>query len=193
MKRVRVRTVIIVVATLSLLLLAGAYSVNAATTGTQKFPPIVEKLVKEFNLDRNKVDKVLGEYRQEREAERKAHIEERLDQAVKNKEITQAQKDAILKKMDEIKAKIEGIMSQELSFEERRAAMEKLRADVEAWAKENGLDKKFYLFGRGFMGGKGGFKHGRGGGFMGGPGWFRGGCPGGFAPDSNTNTATGGI
>lgn len=208
-KKVRVRTLVIAAVALSLLLLVGAYSVNAATTTTtQQYPPIVEKLIKKFNLDRSEVGKAFEEFHQERQAEHKALFEERLDQAVKDGTITQAQKDAILKKMDEMKTKIEDINNQKLTVEERQAAMQKLHTEIRAWAKENGLDKKLHLFG-GFMGGRGGFKGGHGGfmggpggpgfggrgGFMhgpGGPGGFMGG-PARFAPGSGASGGTTGI
>ncbi|MBE0448696.1 MAG: hypothetical protein IBX64_11485, partial [Actinobacteria bacterium] len=138
----RVKIVVGAVVVASLLLMTGAYSVYAANTeSTQKYPPIVEKLVQAFNLDRNKVDKVLGEYKQEREVQHKARLGERLDQAVKDGKITEKQKEAILKKMDEMKSKLEELKN--LSPEDRREELEKLRTDLQTWAKENGIDQQF--------------------------------------------------
>lgn len=203
-KKVRVRTLVIAAVTLSLLLLIGAYSVNAATTATtQQYPPVIEKLIKKFNLDRTEVDKAFEEFHKERQVEHRAFLEERLDQAVKDGTITKAQKEAILKKMDEMKAKIEDINNQKLTAQERQAAMQKLHADMQAWANENGLDKKLHLFGRGgFKGGHRGFKGGHGG-FMGGFGGSGPGCgfgghgfkggPGGFTPGLGANNGATGI
>lgn len=180
----RVKIVVGAVVVASLLLMTGAYSVYAANTeSTQKYPPIVEKLVQAFNLDRNKVDKVLGEYKQEREVQHKARLGERLDQAVKDGKITEKQKEAILKKMDEMKSKLEELKN--LSPEDRREELEKLRTDLQTWAKENGIDQQFMFKFGGHKRGPWGFKKG-----FGGPG-MRGFGPGcyGPAPDSSTPSA----
>jgi len=179
----RFKVIIGAVVVASLLLLVGAYSVSAANTeSTQSYPPIIEKLIKEFNLDRTKVAKVFEEERQERYAEQKAALEVRLDYAVKDGTITEAQKTAILKKADEVQAKLEEIRNID-DPTERRTAMENLRTEFQTWAEKNGLDQKMYLFG-GFMGGRGGFGskghggfgRGFGGGLMHGRGGFGPGC-----------------
>ncbi|HZD59945.1 MAG TPA: hypothetical protein VE439_05775 [Anaerolineae bacterium] len=184
--------IIIGVAVVASMLLAGGYSVYAANTeSTQKYPPVVEKLVTAFHLDRNKVDKVLGEYKQEREAQHKTRLEERLSQAVKDGKITEKQKEAILKKMDEMKTKLEEIRNID-DPTKRRAAIEKLHVDLQAWAKKNGLDQTPFVFGFGGHGrGMRGFGPGFGGPGFGGPGWHRFG-PGyyGPAPDSSTTTTS---
>ncbi|MCL6472746.1 MAG: hypothetical protein K6T91_08055 [Firmicutes bacterium] len=153
----------------SALLLGGAYSAYASAQNIGSYPPIVEKLAKAFNLDPAKVNKVFQDDRDERRAQARARFEARLDQAVKDKKITQAQKDAILKKIDEVNAKLQSIKG--LSPADRRTEMEKLREDLKAWAKQNGLDKTQFIPGlKGFIG-PWRFKHGRG--FMHGPEWFK--------------------
>lgn len=156
----------------SLLLLVGAYSVNAANSeNTQKFPPVVEKLVKAFNLDRAKVGEVLEEHRQERVAQHKARFEERLDKMVEEGTLTTDQKEAILKKMDELKTVHEEIRN--LAPEQRWEALEKHRTELESWAKENGIDlKQFMPWLKGHKSGMRGFKPGPGGPEGFGPGRF---------------------
>jgi len=128
------------------------------------FPPVIQKLVEKFNLDPAEVNGVLQEDRKEREAKREAAIEERLDQEVKEGTITGEQKEAILAKMKEMQGKLEAL--KDLSPEKRHEAMQQLREEVTAWAKENGIDAKWLLMGprKGF--GPGGFC---GFGFKGGP------------------------
>lgn len=172
----RAKIIIGVAIVASILMLVGAYSVYAANIeAAQKNPPVVEKLITAFNLDRTKVDKVLGEYRQEREAQHKARLEERLDQQVEESKITTKQKEAILKKMGEMKVKLEELKN--LSPEKRREALEKQQAELESWAKENGIDLKQFMFGlKGHMGGPRGYGRGPGGLMHGkrgfGPGYF---------------------
>ncbi len=179
-------TVIIGIAVTALLItLAGGYSVFAASKQTtQSYPPVIEKLVQAFGLDRSKVDKVLGDFKQEREAQHKAMLDQKLSQDVKDGKITAKQKDAILKKMDEMQNEMKNKMEtfKALTPEERRQAMEKQRTDLQAWAKENGLDlsQLRFLFGGHMRGG------GPGRGFGGPPG-FGGFGPGHFNP-SDTST-----
>jgi len=183
----RVRIIVGAAIVASLILTAGAYSVYAANSeSTQKYPPVIEKLVTTFNLDRNKVDEVLNDYRQERESERKAFVEDKLDRLVKDGEITEKQKEAILKKVDELQGKFEELKN--LSPEERREAMQKQRTDLEAWAKENDIDltQVMFVFG-GHKGFHKGFKRGFGGQMPGGRGFG----PGCYTPPSDGSASSG--
>jgi len=173
--KARIKVIIGVAVAALLITLVGGYSVFAASKQTaQSYPPVIEKLVQAFGLERGKVDKVLGDFKQEREAQHKATLEQKLSQDVKDGKITAKQKDAILKKMDELQNEMKNKMEtfKALTPEERRQAMEKQRTDLETWAKENGIDLKQFMFGfggrhgRGFCGpgfggpGFGGFGHG---------------------------------
>ncbi len=176
--KARIKVIVGIAVAAVLITLVGGYSVFAASKQTaESYPPVIEKLVRAFGLDRTKVDKVLGDFKQEREAQRKAMLEQKLSQDVKDGKITAKQKDAILKKMDELqnemKNKIETFKA--LTPQERRQAMQKQRTDLEAWAKQNGLDLRQlrFMFG-GHM--RGGFERG-----FGGPG-FKGFGPGHFDP-----------
>lgn len=188
----RVKVIVGIAVVVSLSLMVGGYTVYAASTdSSQSFPPVIEKLVKAFNLDRGKVATVLGEYQQEQKADHKARLEEKLNQDVKDGTITAKQKDAILKKMDEMTANFEKF--KDLSPEERRTAMEKQRTELQTWAKENGIDLTKIRFGFGF--GRRG--HGPGGMGFGGPGFggpgrgFGGFGPGHFRPsDGSTPSAS---
>ncbi|GAB6275395.1 MAG: hypothetical protein STSR0004_22620 [Peptococcaceae bacterium] len=163
----RLKAVVAVVALACVSVLLGAYGLSAIAAETQtdyNFPPVIQKLVEKFNLDPAEVNGVLQEDRKEREAKREAMIEERLDQEVKEGTITEKQKEAILAKMKEMQEKLEVLKG--LSPEERHEAMQQLREDTTAWAKENSIDAKWLLMGprKGF--GPGGFC---GFGFKGGP------------------------
>lgn len=138
---------IAVIAAVLALFVVGAYSVNAVSSSdTQDYPPIIDKLVKAFNLDPAKVKEVFDQDRQERIVERKARYEEILNQAVKDGKLTEAQKAAILKKTDELQSK--------------REAIQKEREELKKWADDNKIDLKWLRFGfggprghRGFWGG----------------------------------------
>jgi len=163
--RLKAAVAVVVLACVSVLL--GAYGLSAIAAETQtdyNFPPVIQKLVEKFNLDPAKVDEVLQEDRKEREAKRQAMIEERLDQAVKQGRITEKQKEAILAKRKEMQEKFAAL--RDLSPEERREALKQLRDEMEKWAKENGIDTKWLLMGKGRGFGPRGFC---GFGFKGGP------------------------
>ena len=62
---------------------------------------IVTKLAQKFNLNESEIEAVFQSVRDERQAEMQQQREERLNDAVNNKVITEAQKNAILTKMQE--------------------------------------------------------------------------------------------
>lgn len=130
------------------------YGTNKAYADNQsgKYPPIIKKLVERFNLNEEEVKKVFDEAREERRAEMRARFEERLNQAVKEGKITEQQKKAIMAKKEEMQAEREKL--KDLTPEERRQMREKHKQELEAWAKENGIDLNLLpmLFGKGHHG-----------------------------------------
>ena len=165
--------VVIAVCTLALLGVYGFSAIAAETQSTYNFPPIIQKLIEKFNLDPAKVDEVFQEQRKEMKAKQQENYEQRLEQAVKDGKLTEKQKEAILSKWNEIQTKLEALSK--LSPEERQKALKELRDDTEKWAKDNGIDARFLMFGlKGRMHPMGGFwcgpgKMGRG---FGRQGWF---------------------
>lgn len=146
----RLKAVVAMVVLACLSVLLGAYGLSAVAAETQtdyNFPPVIQKLVERFNLDPAKVEEVLQQDRKEREAKRQAIFEDRLEQAVKDGKLTEKQKEAILAKRSELQAKVESLRN--LTPEERYGALRQLREEVAAWAKENGIDAKWLLTGKG--------------------------------------------
>lgn len=132
---------------------------------TSSYPLIVQKIADRFNLQPEEVNEVFEEVRQERHEQREAFFEERLEAAVEAGEITEEQKEAILEKKAEIQKEVEAIRESDLTPQEKREKMAKLRKEVRSWAEENDLDSCFYLmrgFGPRFGKGKGGQAFGGG-------------------------------
>lgn len=132
---------------------------------SDSYPPIVQKLVDRFNLNPDEVQEVFDEAHQERHEQHLLTINERLDEAVENGDITQQQKQAILDKMDEHQADIEAL--KDMSPEERRQWMADHKQELINWAQDNDIDlKQLYLkamFGKGMGKGFGrGMHHGFG-------------------------------
>lgn len=158
---------------ISMFLVVGVYAASAVSKKFAQYPPVVDKLAKRFDLNVDEVKKVFDEERKDHFTQHKARLDEYLDQAVKNKSIIAKQKGAIIKKMDELKLKMDDIKS--ASPEKRWESMQKLRTEIEKWAKDNKIDLK------NIMPGYGGFMHSPGGHFRGMKG-MRGFMGGGFGP-----------
>lgn len=155
----------------------GAGVAHAATTENTSDNPmssLVDKLATKFNLDKTEVQKVVDEQRTEMEAKREEQVKTKLAELVKAGTITQAQSDAITAKRAELQKEREANKDamDDKTSEERKSERDAKRTELEAWAKEQGLDTKYlrYVFGHG--------GHGHGG-----PG-----MRGDKAPDNTTTT-----
>ncbi len=121
----------------------GMQAVNAeSATTTDPMSSLVDKLVSKFDLNKEDVQKVFDESRTEMEAKREAEQATRLQALVDNKTITSEQKTKIEAKIKEMKAERESSKDsmKDLTEAERKAKMDEKRAELEAWAKEIGLD-----------------------------------------------------
>lgn len=133
--------------------IAGTKTIHAQDS--DNYLPIIQKLVERFNLNASEVQEVFDEVQGERHQEMEARFEEKLNQAVDENEITEEQKQAILAKKAEEQEQHEEMKN--LSWEERRTAMEEHRQEMKVWAEENGVDWPFLGFGpegqkRGYFG-----------------------------------------
>jgi hypothetical protein len=137
----------------------GTSQIQAQTKTNNDYPPIVQKLVTKFGLNENEVKAVFDEERAAREAEMKAKMEDRLNQAVANGKITEAQKQKIIAKLQELHEQRAEQMAKfkDMTPEERRAEHQKMKAELEALAKENGIDPQYLMVVKMFKGpGRGG-------------------------------------
>lgn len=124
------------------ILLSGAARVSAQS-GSNDYPPIIDKLVAKFNLNEAEVKAVFDEERSARQSEMQAKIEAKLTQAVTDGKITEAQKQAILAKHEEMKVNRGENMEDwhDLTPSERQAKMQSKRTEMESWAKSIGIDQ----------------------------------------------------
>lgn len=153
-----ITTIPVVVLTLVGLGVLGTTSVNAQVSQTT-LPTFAERIAKRFNLNLTDVQSVFSEVRNERKTMMIQHLEERLSTLVTNGKLTEAQKQLILAKHRELQEQKQKNMEswQTMTLEQRKAAREKERTDLENWAKENNIDLSYVGgFARGF---KAGFKH----------------------------------
>lgn len=147
------------------LMAAGTIAVGAATVSAQTidesgYLSIVTKIAEKFNLNQDEVRAVFDEEREVHHADMQQKMEDRLTAAVMAGELAEAQKQAILTKHEEMQtqrdANFEAVKN--MTAEERRAAMQTKRTELQAWATAQGIDMKYLMmFGKGGHGGPGGF------------------------------------
>ena len=113
-----------------------------ASNGNGYGDKMAEQLAEKLNISENQVTGAMDQIHTEREANRQAEIAENLDQAVGDGVITEEQKQSIIAKQAEIKAR-----------------MEAERTEMQTWMEENGIDEEalheYNIGGFGFGGGKG--------------------------------------
>ena len=127
---------------------AGASTVSAATSGSDQVS-LIEKISQKFSLNENEVQAVFDGHKDEIHAAHQAKIEARLDEAVDNGDLTEAQKEMLLAKLAELRAEREELQGsfEEMSRDERKAAMEQHRDELEQWAEVNDIPTEFLRFG----------------------------------------------
>lgn len=158
------KKIIIPVIALSILMGAGAYGVGNiyASENRDLKNSLVEKIAQKFNLNKDEVQKVFEEDRAERKSQMEEKFNRILDEAVNKGDLTEAQKNLILAKREELQNEKEVKMAEKKnkgekpSEEEMKAMHEKREAEKEAlekWASDNGIDLKYLMglggFGRG--------------------------------------------
>lgn len=133
-KKILVPTMLVVtLIAVSVLSVSVVSAQNAATT-----LPLVEKIAQKFGLNKDEVQGVFDEYRDEKQADMYAKFAEHLNDMVLDGKITSEQRKAILDKHEEIQAKMEGF--KDLTPEERRTKMKEVHDEMTTWMKDNGID-----------------------------------------------------
>jgi hypothetical protein len=107
---------------------------------------LIQKLATRFNVSEEDVKKVFTEDRTEKMAAMEKKFEAELTQAVQNGSLTENQKQLILSKRKELAVENKDHESFEgKSPEEMRSMMDAKRQEIDAWAKENGIDSKYLM------------------------------------------------
>lgn len=118
-------------------------SANAATNSDHQ-SDLISKIAKKFDLNPSDVKQVFDESHKEHEAQRSAKLSENLQKKVDDGTITADQKSKLEAKLKELKAKHEAEREANKGSKPDRAAMkqkmESNRAELKAWASQNGID-----------------------------------------------------
>jgi hypothetical protein len=120
-----------------------ATAASAATSSAtgDSTSSLVQKIADTFHLNSADVQKVFDQNKAQRQADHQQKIEDRLTQAVKDGKLTEDQKTKLLTKLQDMQAAREAARqtAKTATKADRRAAMEKQRADFQQWLKDNGI------------------------------------------------------
>jgi len=130
-------------------LVVGILATGVSAQDASNYPPIVQKISDKFNLNVSDVQQVFDEEADEKRAERFAFFADRLDDLVSQGKLTEAQKEAVLDKHEEMQDKI--VELKNLPVAERKEKMRQIHEDFKTWAEGQEIDLPLIgPFGHGF-------------------------------------------
>ena len=112
---------------------AVGYSQVSAADSLDGYPPLVQTIAEAFNLDPDEVENVIDQDREDRE-------QEHLDALVEDGTLTEEQRAELENMHDTMRDRREELRDTDMTPEGRHEAMEELRAEMDTWAEENGID-----------------------------------------------------
>ncbi len=121
---------------------AGLYGVqHASATSSTNGQTLVERIASTFGLDKAKVQAVFDQNKTDKQQNRETTYEQRLTQAVTDKKLTLAQKDAILAEHK----KLETELAAAAKGTDRRAATKTVRTEATTWASDNNVSASWLI------------------------------------------------
>lgn len=136
------------------------FNKDAAATTEGDFSPLIQKIIEKFSLNKDEVNTVMNEYREEHHNQMEARFQERLSSLVADGKLTNEQKKQLEAKHEEMEANHEKLRN--ITGPEKREAMAAYHEEIQTWAEANGIDiDQIMPMGGGF--GKGGMYRGMGG------------------------------
>ena len=116
----------------------GANTVSAQTSGES----LVQRIAERFELDEAEVESFFYELKEERMELKDEMREQHLDGLVDDGIITEDQKNLLIEKFEENRAERQTLKEEnsDLSKAEIKQLMEDRKAEMEAWAEENGIN-----------------------------------------------------
>lgn len=119
------------------------------TDSTNRMNEIMTAIAQKFNLNEADVQNVFDtehiQMNAERMQEQQAQFKSRLDQAIKDGKLTQAQEDLLIAKQAELKAFMDTLKDK--TPIKRQTAMKAQRRTLKTWATANNIPKEYSFFG----------------------------------------------
>lgn len=132
--------------------LAGTGKIYSQTPGNP-FNGLAQMIAQKFNLNQSEVQTVLDQYKGQKQEERKQQIqtklEDRLTQLVKNGKLTEAQKQAVISKQNELRNLYNTDSFRNLTPDQKRAEMQRKHDEFITWVTSQGIDQNVLPFGFG--------------------------------------------
>lgn len=165
---------LLTVAIMGGVMMFGAGQVYAQTNGSpfskfvNPFTKLVQMISQKFGLDQGQVQSVFDRFHQERKQEMQQNAQQReqdrLNKLVQDEKITEAQKQAILDKLAELRSKYNPDNFKDMTVEQRKQQFQAQQDEIKSWVESQGIDPSYVMPGFGMGGRKGMGKQG---------GWFR--------------------
>jgi hypothetical protein len=121
------------VAVIAMLGLGGA--AMAATSNTTHQDSLAQKIADKFHLNKSDVQSVIEQNHQDKQAKHEQMLKDKLDQAVKDGKLTQAQEDKLIAKLKELHDQ-----KKTDNKADRKADRKAAHDELQQWAKDNGID-----------------------------------------------------
>lgn len=112
--------------------------IASAYQGSGRHDDLISKITAKFNLNQDEVQKIFDEERTTREDEMGQEIRSKLDQAVSEGKLTQAQSDQVFTKKQELIAFRHTL--EDKTPGERREVLKEKQAELKQWGEDNGIN-----------------------------------------------------
>lgn len=147
MKKINIKNKVVLSALVLTLVAISLWGTGTAFAQNTVAPhsSLIQKIAQKFGLQEREVQAVFEEEHAVREAEMQTKLAERLSELVTEGKITEAQKQLLLTKHQELQAvrQSEFESMKDATLEERKAMMDQKRQELDAWAQENGIDPQY--------------------------------------------------
>lgn len=119
---------------------AGVAGIGAASAHSNGNDTMVDRIATKFGLNRDEVQTVFNDQREEMHEQREERNATRLQELVDDGTLSAEQKTALEAKHEEMETAREALRDQNLSREEMREQMETSREEFKTWAESQGID-----------------------------------------------------
>jgi hypothetical protein len=129
--------------------LFGVSSIANAQTGNNFESGLVQKIAQTFNLDQSKVQSVVDQYHQQNMQQMQQNMDTRrkdkLDSLVKDGKLTSSQEQAILDELKKLQSEYNFNNLKSMTPQQRQDTLQKMKAEIDSWAKSEGINAKYLL------------------------------------------------
>jgi hypothetical protein len=133
---------------IAILILTNVKAVSARHPSRSK-GDVAQVLAEKFNLNPSEVEQTLYDFHQNnrylKEQRKKDHLEVKLEQAVNEGNLTQAQSYDIMLKFEEMYNRLEELHEQDISKDEFYEMKADIHEEMQAWADDQGIDYDIFL------------------------------------------------